>query len=170
MRRKIWTVAVICILMLMSLPTVIGNVNEIEKEDRQSSIPLAKGSFADEFIIRCGSPYILAAFNLEYFYDIPVEELQVLIDFNIEKLDGTVIYENPYDYIDKIPPRFGVTWCIGILPELIESKFYFGILKINVDLYVLDDDSHQYRTFYGLYVFPHLKIVYLGQFLELILL
>ncbi len=161
MLKKCMVVSVICLLMLVYLPSVVS----IET----SSKPLTESNMADEFIIRCASPYFFAAFNLEYFYDIPVEELQVLIDFNIEKLDGTVIYENPYEYIDKIPPRFGVTWCIGIFPELIESKYYFGILKINVDLYVLDDDSHQYRTFYGLYVFPHLKIVYLGQFINLIL-
>ena len=162
MVKKSIVIGIVCILMLVSIPSVMSS--------QTSSDSSTKITMADQFIIRCSSPYIFAGFNLEYFHDIPETEPQVQFDFTVEKLDGTIIYDYPFDYLnDTVPPRYSVTTCEGIFKELMTSKIFFGIFAIKTDLHVLDDDSHQYRTFFGVYIFPHLKVIYLGQLPNLIL-
>jgi len=157
MKKRGIVIGIICILMLVYIPSAV-NSETLYK-------PTTGTTMARQFTITCYSLYFMAGFDLEFSHYIPETELQVKFDFNVEKLDGTFIYEYPYDYIiNKVPPNYCHSWGVEIFRDLMNSNIYFGIFKINADLHVLDDDSHQYKTFYGVYIFPHLKIIYLGQF------
>ena len=157
MKKRGIVIGIVCILMLVNIPNVAYS-------ETLSESPTGT-TLASQFVVTCYTLYILAGFNLDFSHYIPDTELQVKIDFNVEKLNGRFIFEHPYDYIIfTVPPRHSVGWCVDMYREFMRSKVYFGIFKINVDLHVLDDDSHQYRTFYGVYIFPHMKIIFLGQF------
>jgi len=157
MKKRGIVIGIICILMLVNIPNVVNSETLSESSTGTT--------LASQFTITCYTLYFLAGFNIDFLHDIPDTELQVQIDFNVEKLDGRFIFEHPYDdIIYTVQPRYSVGWCVDMYREFMRSKIYFGIFKINVDLHVLDDDSHQYRTFYGVYIFPHMKIIYLGQF------
>ena len=157
MKKRGIIIGIICFLMLLNIPNVVNS-------ETLSESPTGT-TLASKFTITCYTLYFLAGFNIDFSHDIPNTELRVQIDFNVIKLNGKYNFEHPYDYIVyTVPPRYSVGWAVDMFRDFMRNNVYFGIFKINVDLHVLDDDSHQYRTFYGVYIFPHMKIIFLGQF------
>ena len=61
-------IGIVCILMLVSIPSVMSS--------QTSSDSSTKITMADQFIVRCSSPYVFAGFNLEYFHDMPETNLK----------------------------------------------------------------------------------------------
>ena len=159
--KKCLVVGVVCCLMLVSIPIVVGNENISDEGQIENN-----GGLIDNIPFRCTRTDMLSV-TLNFFLTIlnknnPVTYIGVSYSnrndvpvtitehYRIKTKDGRLIFEESWTVPFKLKPNHGMGGQVPIMRHHLEEEDYLrGSFYMTADYHVAEDDSHKTLLFNG---------------------